>query len=299
MALLILLLALPLFLFLYKKYKTTGEVHRPPGPKGLPLVGNLHQLDSSNPPKYLWQLSKKYGPLIFLRLGFKPTLVVSSAKMAKEVLKTYDLEFCNRPVLTSQRKLSYNGLDLAFAPYDAYWREMRKISAVHLFNSNRVQSFRPIREEEVSSLIGHICKSASASKPFNLTEAMISRTSNIICRIAFGKKLYEDGGGERARFQELLMETQSIFVSFFLSDYFPYMGWADKITGLAARLEKNFKELDAFYQEIIDEHLDPERPNPAQEDILDFLLQIYKDRSSKVQLTFDHIKAILMTIKVG
>ncbi|KAJ4851426.1 hypothetical protein Tsubulata_029281 [Turnera subulata] len=294
MALLILLLALPLFLFLFKKYKSSKEVRLPPGPKGLPLIGNLHQLDSSNPQKYLWELSKKYGPLMFLRLGFKPTLVVSSAKMAKEVLKTYDLEFCSRPLLTAPTKLSYNRLDIIFAPYDAYWREMRKISVVHLFNSNQVQSFRPIREEEVRLLIGNISESASASKPFNLTEAMISCTSNIVCRVAFGKKLYEDGGSERTRFQELLNESESIFAIFFPSDYFPYMGWADKITGLAARLEKNFKEFDVLYQEIIDEHLDPKRPKPAQEDIVDILLQMLQDRSFQVQLTFDHIKAILM-----
>ncbi|KAJ4831937.1 hypothetical protein Tsubulata_047548 [Turnera subulata] len=123
---------------------------------------------------------------------------------------------------------------------------------------------------------------------------MTSCTSNTVCRIAFGKKLYEDGGSERARLEELLDETESIFVSFFISDYFPYMGWADKITGLAARLEKNIKEFDVFYQQIIDEHLDPKRSKPAEEDILDVLLQMHKDRSFKVQLTFDHIKAILM-----
>ncbi|KAJ4851422.1 hypothetical protein Tsubulata_029274 [Turnera subulata] len=171
---------------------------------------------------------------------------------------------------------------------------MRKLCVVHLFNSNRVQSFRPIREEEISLLMGKIWESASASKPFNLTEALMYLTGTIISRIAFGKR-YEDGGSERARIQELLNETQALFVGFFLSDYFPYMAWADKIiTGLMPRLEKNFKEMDAFYQEIIDEHLDPKRPKPAQEDILDVLLQIYKDRSFKVQLSFEHIKAILM-----
>ncbi|KAJ6746289.1 CYTOCHROME P450 83B1 [Salix koriyanagi] len=47
--------------------------------------------------------------------------------MAKQILKTHDLEFCTGPVFTGQQKLSYNGLDLAFSRYDAYWREMRKI----------------------------------------------------------------------------------------------------------------------------------------------------------------------------
>ncbi|KAJ4840313.1 hypothetical protein Tsubulata_036833 [Turnera subulata] len=123
---------------------------------------------------------------------------------------------------------------------------------------------------------------------------MIYRTSNIICKIAFGKKLYEDGERERARFQEVLNETEATLTSFSFSDYFPYMGWADKITGLIPRLEKNFEEFDVFYQGIIDQHLDPKRPKPAQEDILDVLLQMLKDRSFKVQLTFDHIKAILL-----
>ncbi|KAJ6330830.1 hypothetical protein OIU76_009429 [Salix suchowensis] len=195
--------------------------------------------------------------------------------MAKEILKTHDLEFCSRPVLTGQQKLSYNGLDLVFSRYDAYWREMRKICVIHLFSSIRVQSFSPIREEEVSHMIEKISISALDSELFNLTEAMMCLTSTIICRIAFGKS-YEDGG-----------------------DYFPYMGWVDSLTGLARRLEKNFKEFDAFYQQIIDEHLDPNRSKPEHEDILDVLLQIYKDRPYKTQLTFDHIKAILMNIFVA
>ncbi|KAI9398947.1 hypothetical protein POPTR_002G026100v4 [Populus trichocarpa] len=287
-----------IFLFLLKKNKISKRACFPPGPNGLPLIGNLHQLDSSNLPTQLWKLSQKYGPLMSLKLGFKRTLVVSSAKMAEEVLKTHDLEFCSRPLLTGQQKFSYNGLDVAFSPYGAYWREMKKICVVHLLNSTRVQSFRTNREDEVSHMIEKISKAALASKPFNLTEGMLSLTSTAICRTAFGKR-YEDGGIEGSRFLALLNETEALFTMFFLSDYFPYMGWVDRLTGRAHRLEKNFREFDVFYQQIIDEHLDPERPKPDHEDILDVLLQIYKDRTFKVQLTLDHIKAILMNIFVA
>ncbi|KAJ0026188.1 hypothetical protein Pint_08299 [Pistacia integerrima] len=107
--------------------------------------------------------------------------------MAREVLKTHDLAFCSRPTLHGQRKLSYNRLDLAFAPYNESWREKRKLCVVHLFNPNRVQQFRPTREDEVSRMIQKISKSVAASKPVNLSELLMSMTSSIICRLAFGK----------------------------------------------------------------------------------------------------------------
>ncbi|XVF82301.1 hypothetical protein PTKIN_Ptkin16aG0035200 [Pterospermum kingtungense] len=35
------------------------------------------------------------------------------------------------------------------------------------------------------------------------------------------------------------------------------MGWVDRVSGLLGRLEKSFKDFVTFYQELIDEHLDP------------------------------------------
>ena len=83
-------------------------------------------------------------------------------------------------------------------------------------------------------------------------------------------------------------------MAFFFSDHFPLMGWVDKLTGMIARLEKIFEELDLFCQEIIDEHLDPNRSKLEQEDITDVLLRLQKDRSSTVDLTWDHIKAMFV-----
>ncbi|XWS65488.1 hypothetical protein CRYUN_Cryun05aG0117100 [Craigia yunnanensis] len=54
--------------------------------------------------------------------------------MAKEIMKTHDLNFFSMPTLCGQQKLSYNGLDLGFSPYNSYWKKIRKICVVHLFN---------------------------------------------------------------------------------------------------------------------------------------------------------------------
>ncbi|OMO87452.1 Cytochrome P450 [Corchorus capsularis] len=97
--------------------------------------------------------------------------------------------------------------------------------------------------------------------------------------IGFGKR-YEEDGTERSRFHGLLNESQAILASVCYSDHFPNsMGyWFDKVSGFLSRLEKNFSEFDKFYQELIDEHLAPNRAKPEQEDIIDVLLQLWKDR---------------------
>ncbi|KAK8276862.1 hypothetical protein V6Z11_D10G228100 [Gossypium hirsutum] len=256
----IFLLGLPFFLFiilLKQSISNNGNFnHLPPGPPGLPFIGHLRMLMLDNsllPHIFLWKPSQNYGPLMSLRFGFKPTLVVSSAKMAEAVLKTHDLDFCSRPSLRDAMRLSYNALDLAFSPYTDYLKEMRKLCVVHLFS--RVQKYRPIREDQIGRLVEKISQLSVDSNPVNLSEAMMCLSSSIICRIGFGKR-YDDGA-ERSRFHELLKETEAMLSCFSFSDYFPFMGWVDRFTGFLTRLEKAFKELDTFYLQLIDEHLDP------------------------------------------
>ncbi|GAV74960.1 p450 domain-containing protein [Cephalotus follicularis] len=299
MVALIILFVLPLFfLFLLQKLRLNKNISHQPGPRGLPLIGNLLQLgNSTSLHRCLWQLSQKYGPLMSLQLGFRPTLVVSSAKMAKEVMKTQDLVFSGRPPLVGPKKLSYDSLGLAFTAANDSWREMRRISAIHLFNSSRVQQFRRIREEEVSRMVENISKSSVASKPINLSLLMMTLTTTLICRVAFGKRF--DEAIVINRLGRLLDETEAMIVGFFWSYYFPFMGWVDRLTGMHARLEKIFKEMDENYQEIIDDHLDPKRPRSEREDILDFFLQNLRNNELNVELSLNQIKAMLMNIFVG
>ncbi|KAL2337553.1 hypothetical protein Fmac_011999 [Flemingia macrophylla] len=293
---LLLCLSLPIFfLFLIQNLRNLKKPSLPPGPKGLPLIGNLHQLDNSILCLQFWQLSKKYGPIFSLRLGLRQAIVISSPKLAKEIFKNHDLQFCGRPKQLAQQKLSYNGSEMVFSPYNEYWREIRKICVAHIFSSKRLSTFYSIREFEVKHMIKKISKHSSSSGVTNLSELLISLTSTIICRIAFGRR-YEEEESERSRFHGLLNELQFLMGTFFVSDYIPFTGWIDKLRGLHARLERNFKELDEFYQEVIDEHMDPNRRHTEEQDIVDVLLQLKNDRSLSVDLTFDHVKGLLMNI---
>ncbi|KOM25869.1 hypothetical protein LR48_Vigan205s000600 [Vigna angularis] len=295
----LLILCLTFLVFLLFFFKTLKNPQLPPGPKGLPIVGNIHQLDSSSLHMQLRELSKKYGPLFSLRLGLKQGIVVSSPKLATLVMKDHDRECCARPKLLGQQKLSYNGLDLAFCPYTEYWREIRKLCVVHVLSSKRVSCFSSLRHFEVKEMIKKISMHASNSQVTNLSEVIVSLTSTIISRIALGRR-YEEEGTERNKFDRMLSECETMMSSFFVSDYIPFMGWVDKLRGIHARLERTFKEMDNFYQEVIDEHIaDSHKKTPQEEDIVDVLLQQKQHHSFSIDLTNDNIKAVIMNIIIG
>lgn len=80
-----------------------------PGPSKLPIIGNIHQLiltNPSHPPHHiLTHLSQKHGDLMHLQIGQMSTLIVSSPRLAKQVMKTNDLALADRHELLVSRIL--------------------------------------------------------------------------------------------------------------------------------------------------------------------------------------------------
>ncbi|XLU46298.1 hypothetical protein S245_041112, partial [Arachis hypogaea] len=303
--LLILFLTLPfsLFLFFFQKQKNKAF---PPGPKGLPIIGNLHQFHFPTLHIQLWKLSKLYGPLFSIKLGLRPCLVVSNSKMAQEVLKTHDIEFCGRPSFLAQNKISYNRIEIAFSAYNDSWKAIKKICITHFLNSSSVSKFSSIRQFEVNQMIKEISIQASSKSVTNLNDAILSLTNTIISRIAFGRSYKDDKGIIVAkRLLGLLNESQALLGAFFVSDYVPFMGWIDKLRGMHSLLERSCQKFDAFLQEIVNQHLDPKRQKSddeeEEENVIDVLLKLKnnKEQSFPFDLTYDHIKAVLMDILIG
>ena len=141
-------------LFLASRRRSTSRkdwIHLPPSPPGLPFLGNLHQMGAL-PHRSFRDLAQQHGPVMLLQLGRVPTVVVSSAEAAREVMQTQDADCCSRPDTAGPRRLSYDHKDVAFSPYSKQWRERRKLLVVEFLNTRRVQDAWYAREAEV-----HVC----------------------------------------------------------------------------------------------------------------------------------------------
>ncbi|KAJ0972126.1 hypothetical protein J5N97_020085 [Dioscorea zingiberensis] len=270
----------------------------PPGPSGLPIIGNLHQL-GFQPHRSLRRLSETYGPAMFLQLGQLSTVIISSADTAEEVLKTKDLIFCTRPPLSKARKMFYGGLNIAFTPYNEYWKQARWLCTSHLLNSSKVRLLQPIRVEEIETLMSTIRHQSSSSVDglVNLSDMLLCLLNNITCREVFGKTFEEDGDlCGRSRFHELVTEWTGLMGHFNIGEFFPSMEWINMLTGLHGRFKKSFLSIDAFLDEVVDGHM---VDDDKQGCILSTLLQLQNDPSVLIPLTKESIKAILMDLFIA
>ncbi|XWS51317.1 hypothetical protein CRYUN_Cryun12cG0166600 [Craigia yunnanensis] len=164
------------------------KLNLPPSPPKLPIIGNIHQLGKL-PHRSFRDFSKKYGSLLLLQLGYNPTLVVSSAQMAREIVKNHDIVFSNRPKTTAANMLLYGCTDVGFAPCGEYWRQVRKVSVLELFSHRRVHSFQYlVRDEEVEVLINKIRRASVKEECINLTDLLMAVSSNIVSRCVLIRK---------------------------------------------------------------------------------------------------------------
>ncbi|OEL32499.1 Cytochrome P450 71A9 [Dichanthelium oligosanthes] len=261
-----------------------------PCPRGLPLIGNLHQLGAV-PHDALAALSARHAaPLMLLRLGSVPTLVVSTADALRAAFQPNDRAMSGRPALCAATRITYGLQDIVFShPDGAFWRAARRASLSELLSAPRVRGFRDVREGEAASLVAATADMSRTGTPVNLSEKLMATSNKILRRVAFG----DDSGERSIEAGTVLDETQYLLGAFFVSDYMPWLGWLDTLRGLRRRLERNFHELDAFYEKVIDDHLN-KRAGSKGEDLVDVLLRLLGDPAYRSTFNSrDQIKGIL------
>lgn len=82
---------------LYYLLKSSTHKKDFPGPKGLPIFGNLFDIDSKNVTNSLRNFRQKYGDIYKIRLGKLPTVVISGYDNIREVFLKRGDEFSCRP----------------------------------------------------------------------------------------------------------------------------------------------------------------------------------------------------------
>ncbi|KAK7451717.1 hypothetical protein VKT23_012396 [Stygiomarasmius scandens] len=134
---------------LYFRFHRTGTRY-PPGPRGLPILGNVFQLSTVKPWHIFTKWKKTYGPMVYLNVLGQPMIILNSKKIAEDLLERRAARYSWRPELVVLKEMT-GEMGIAFIRDNSNerWRKMRRTSENALgirtaSNYHRVQSVEGI-----------------------------------------------------------------------------------------------------------------------------------------------------------
>ncbi|ORY00330.1 cytochrome P450 [Basidiobolus meristosporus CBS 931.73] len=164
------------FFLLWDKYLKNSQYSHLPGPKGIPVFGNLFQLRFEYITQILEGWAWKYGPVFRLNLAHKPFLVISDIQLCHEILKARPDGFSRgRGLAQVAEELKANGL---FSQEGEGWKHSRYWVA-NAFSPSKVREFKKCvwyrskklqeRLQDIAEKQAHVLASKHTSAPESTT----------------------------------------------------------------------------------------------------------------------------------
>ncbi|KAK1227700.1 hypothetical protein PQX77_009288 [Marasmius sp. AFHP31] len=181
LAILILVEVLALYL---RKLTGTRPGCLPPGPRGLPLLGNMFQLPTS----FEWVTYNRWckefdTDIIHLNAVGVSIVVLNSMKAAEDLVEKRSTIYSSRPHSIVLNELMGHERNFAFMKYGEQWRIRRRLFD-QAFNSTASRRYQPQEAKATQELLRKLC-----DDPDNFTSHIRYHAATIILSIAYGIRL--------------------------------------------------------------------------------------------------------------
>ncbi|KAI0813661.1 putative cytochrome P450 oxidoreductase OrdA-like protein [Xylaria sp. FL0064] len=155
----------------------------PPGPKGLPLVGNLNDLPKPGALEaHHWLEHKKlYGPISSVTVFGKSIIIINDPQLAFELFEKRSAKYSSRPKQLFACELVGWENTLGMSPYNKRFRAMRKNLTRVIGSHSAVAKFGDLQTTEVGHFLLHVLRS-----PENLVNHIRKAVGAIVLKIAYG-----------------------------------------------------------------------------------------------------------------
>ncbi|CAH8360222.1 unnamed protein product [Eruca vesicaria subsp. sativa] len=280
---------------LWYLFKRSPQPPLPPGPRGLPIVGNLPFLDPDLH-TYFTTIAEKYGPIFKLKLGSKLTVVVNSPSLAREILKDQDINFSNRDVPLTGRAATYGGLDIVWLPYGAAWRMLRKVCVLKLLSRKTLDSFYELRRKEVRERTRFLYDKSQEKSAVDVGDQLFLTMMNLTMNMLWGGTVKaENMESVGTEFKGVISEIVRLLSEPNVSDFFPWLARFD-LQGLVKQMRVCAHELDAIFDGAIEQM---QKLGCKDDDVCkDFLQHLMKlkdqEVNSEIPITVNHVKGVLV-----
>lgn len=281
-----------LFQTLNSKHRKSGKL--PPGPYPFPIIGNILEL-GKKPHQSLAKLSKTYGPLMYLKIGYLDVVVVSSPEIAKDVLQKYDQVFSSRSAPSAANAKEHNKNSMVWLPVENQWRKLRRICKEQMFSTPRLDASWDLRREKLLILSDYVNQCSVNGQTVKIGEAALITSLNLMSTTLFSVEFADFNSDSSQEFKEVIWGMMECIGTPNIADYFPVLKKFDP-QGILRRTTFYFEKLFAIFDGIIDERL-KSRGTSVKNDLLDALLDL--NQKPDPELSRDDIMHLLLDLFVA
>ncbi|XP_076903780.1 cytochrome P450 78A5-like [Bidens hawaiensis] len=265
-----------------------------PGPSGIPILGLVFAFTSYLTHRTLAKLSVAFNatPLMAFSVGLTRFVISSHPDTAKEILNSS--AFADRPVKESAYELLFHRA-MGFAPYGEYWRNLRRISAIHMFSPKRISGSGCFRAKTGLKLVNRVSASMNRNGFVEVKKLLHFASLNNVMMSVFGKSYddFEEDGGDGYEVEKLVSEGYELLGIFNWSDHFPIISRFD-LQGVRRRCRDLVSRVNVFVTGIICEHR--ERRLVKGGDVADYdgdFVDVLLDLESENKLSDSDMIAVL------
>ncbi|KAI0123381.1 cytochrome P450 [Xylariales sp. AK1849] len=203
-----------------KRYKL------PPGPKGLPIIGNAHQLGRT-PHRQLQRWAAEYGELFSVQLGWQKWVFVNSPNGVRELFDKQSAITSGRMPMPVVSGVLSGDNRLLLLSYGEKWRKLRGI--VHKSLTPKASSnYKPGQEFEAKQLIHDIATDNEDQQSFYMHVRRY--TTSVVLLSTYGHRVASwDCDDIRTIYQVLNDFSQAAQPGAFVADLFPPLARLPKI----------------------------------------------------------------------
>ncbi|XP_034688483.1 flavonoid 3',5'-hydroxylase 2-like [Vitis riparia] len=265
----------------------------PPGPRGWPLLGALPLLGNM-PHVALAKMAKRYGPVMFLKMGTNSMVVASTPEAARAFLKTLDINFSNRPPNAGATLLAYHAQDMVFADYGARWKLLRKLSNLHMLGGKALEDWSQVRAVELGHMLRAMLELSQRAEPVVVPEMLTFSMANMIGQVILSRRVFETKGSESNEFKDMVVELMTTAGYFNIGDFIPSIAWLD-IQGIQRGMKHLHRKFDRLLTKMMEEHTASAHERKGNPDFLDVIMA-NQENSTGEKITITNIKALLLNL---
>ncbi|XP_063443194.1 lithocholate 6-beta-hydroxylase-like [Mytilus trossulus] len=192
-----------------------------PGPKPYPFLGLLKQLPIDGFAATDFNLIQKYGKVVGVYQGTRPTLLISDPDIVRDLFIKDFSNFTNRPDVIKPDKFTSHSMTVA---RDDYWKFLRtKISPT--FTTGKLRNMTPLIQRCCDDLVDNIKKQSEGDSVIDMKEIASGFTMDVICSTAFGMQVNSqtEKDNQFVSYARRAMRTQVKAIFFLICMTFPFM----------------------------------------------------------------------------